>query len=68
VADFPEARPPLVGLIRLRDHCTFSWEEPAPGGPRRAEVRATHCPACVAELRTKGYVIVREGLLGDDAE
>lgn len=50
----------LVGLIRLREHCTFAWQEPEGGGRRTAEVRATHCPDCVAELRTLGYLLVHE--------
>jgi hypothetical protein len=48
----------LVGLLRLREHCTFTWREPQAGGRRSAEVRSTHCEACVAELRRLGYDIV----------
>jgi hypothetical protein len=47
-----------VGLLRLRDHCTFSWQEQQGGGRRTAEVRPTHCDACVAELRQRGYDVV----------
>jgi hypothetical protein len=48
----------LVGLLRLRGHCTFSWREPEGGGRRAVEVQTTHCEACVAELRERGYRIV----------
>lgn len=50
----------LVGLIRLREHCTFTWQEPVGGKRRSAEVRATHCAECVAELRELGYLLVQE--------
>jgi hypothetical protein len=40
----------LVGLIRLRDHCTFTWSKQEDGGPRTVDVRANHCSECVAEL------------------
>jgi hypothetical protein len=50
-----------VGLIRLRDHCAFEWEQPIDGGPRVAAIRSTHCPECVAELGRLGYATVREG-------
>jgi hypothetical protein len=49
----------IVGLLRLRDHCTFSWEEPQSGGRRTAWVRATHCADCVSELERRGYEIAR---------
>ena len=51
----------LVGLLRPRQHCTFTWREPEGGGPRSAEVRETHCAECVAELRALGYRLVPEG-------
>lgn len=53
----------LVGLVRLRDHCTFAWEATEPGGRRTVRVRSNHCPQCVAELRELGYA-----LLPDDKE
>jgi hypothetical protein len=52
----PEQPVVRVGLLRVREHCTFSWYAPE-GGRRTAEVRATHCEACVAELRQRGYDI-----------
>jgi hypothetical protein len=55
-------RPPvvLVGLIRLRDHCAFTWEEPVGGGQRVARVRSTHCAECIGELGKLGYLMLRE--------
>jgi hypothetical protein len=50
----------LVGLIRLREHCIFTWRETERGGRRSVEVRATHCAECVGELQALGYVLVRE--------
>jgi hypothetical protein len=50
----------LIGLIRLRDHCAFTWEEPVGSGRRLARVRSTHCAECIAELGRLGYLIVRE--------
>jgi hypothetical protein len=50
----------LVGLIRVREHCTFTWEEPEGGGRRSAQVRETHCSECVATLRELEYRLVSE--------
>jgi len=50
----------LVGLVRPREHCTFTWLAHAGGGRRSAQVRVTHCPECVAELRRRGYLIMSE--------
>jgi hypothetical protein len=50
----------VLGLIRLRDHCAFTWEEPVGGGQRLARVRNTHCENCIAELAKRGYLTVRE--------
>ena len=50
----------LVGLFRIREHCTFTWQEPEGGGPRSVEVRATHCAECVAALQESGYLLVHE--------
>lgn len=57
-------KPLRVGLIRVRDHCTFSWRENEAGGGRSAAIQATHCPECVAELRKLGYVLVQDGAGG----
>jgi hypothetical protein len=50
----------LVGRIRLRQHCAFTWEEPQQGGLRTARVRVNHCAECIAELRKLGYLLARE--------
>jgi hypothetical protein len=50
----------LVGLVRPRGHCAFTWEEPERGGPRVARVTSTHCAECVQELRDLAYVLVPE--------
>jgi hypothetical protein len=47
----------LVGLIRLRDHCTFTWRKQEDGGPRTVDVRTNHCSECVAELEKLGYTV-----------
>ena len=33
----------FTGLIRLRDHCTFTWEQPEGDPQRTAIVRENHC-------------------------
>ena len=47
----------LTGLVRMREHCTFTWEQPE-GEPRRtAIVRENHCEACVTAVREQGYLL-----------
>ena len=65
-----------IGLIKIRDHCLFTWREREFGrGPRRIEITSAHCEACIRELRglERGgtpieYVDLRTGLedLGKD--
>ena len=50
-----------VGLLRMRDHCTFSWQQPEGEGRRTVEVLPTHCDLCVAALLERGYEIVSAG-------
>lgn len=57
-----------VGLVRLRDHCAFAWEQPPGGGPKVATIRSTHCPECIAELDRLGYSTVREGPNGGESK
>jgi hypothetical protein len=47
----------LVGLIRVNDHCLFTWRGLAPEDfdgegppPRTVEVREDHCQPCVDEV------------------
>jgi hypothetical protein len=54
-------------LIRIREHCTFSWQEPEGGGRRTVVVRSNHhCAGCVAELRELGYRLVDAGADADE--
>jgi hypothetical protein len=50
----------LIGLIRLREHCAFTWQEPEAGGTRIARIRSTHCADCISELGKLGYRLVPE--------
>lgn len=50
----------LVGLLRIPEHCTFTWQEPEGGGQRSVEIVRTHCAECVAEIRKLGYRLVYE--------
>lgn len=48
-----------IGLLRIREHCTFTWRQ-AEGETKRAlEVRPHHCEHCLAEARRSGYVLRR---------
>lgn len=49
----------LVGVIRVRSHCSFRWHEPEGGGLRSAEVGPEHCETCLQELRRLRYRLVR---------
>jgi hypothetical protein len=45
-----------VGLIRVRDHCTFTWR--GPEDERTVEIEAHHCADCIADVRTRGYRLI----------
>jgi hypothetical protein len=47
-----------VGLIRVREHCNFTWRELEEGGPRHAEVLPTHCKECIEVLRQQGMQLI----------
>jgi hypothetical protein len=47
----------LTGLVRLRDHCTFAWEQRDGDSQRTAIVRETHCEPCVTAAREMGYLL-----------
>ena len=53
--DDPTSIKPLVGLVRVREHCTFAWRKVTPAAPASIEVRENHCPQCVADIRRRGY-------------
>jgi hypothetical protein len=54
-------KPPatLVGLIRIRNHCTFTWHKPEDSDQGSVEVRSDHCPKCMAEVQRLGYHLDR---------
>ena len=52
---------PLVGLVRVREHCTFAWRKVSPRTPASIEVRENHCPQCVADVRQRGYRLLAPG-------
>ncbi len=41
----------VVGLLKVRGHCLFTWHETEIDGRRTVEVHAEHCEECIAELR-----------------
>ena len=51
----PERPRVPTGLIRVREHCTFAWSEPATKAPRLVEVLPSHCSECIAEIRRRGF-------------
>ena len=61
-------RPPrgLVGLVRVREHCTFNWRSLVESGVRVVEVIPTHCADCIAEVRRRGYRL--EGTACEDRD
>jgi len=63
VTDDSSSASPLVGLVRIREHCTFTWRRATPSAEVSVEVRETHCTKCVAEARFRGY-----RLLGPDGQ
>jgi hypothetical protein len=58
-----EPKPPvmLTGLIRVRNHCLFTWQEPEGGGPRSVEIWPSHCAECIAEIRERHYRLIYMG-------
>ena len=48
----------LVGLVTVREHCTFTWRRSESGGARSVEIRPDHCPQCVAELGRRGARLI----------
>ncbi len=48
----------LVGLIRVRQHCTFTWRRNLRHDQRSVDVFANHCADCVDEVRRRGYSLV----------
>jgi hypothetical protein len=52
------AAPPLVGLVRSRDHCIFAWRQTQGSEVRTVEIRADHCLQCIADVRRQGFTPV----------
>ena len=48
----------LVGLVRIRQHCTFTWRRAARQEQRSVEIFPNHCADCVDEARRRGYTLV----------
>jgi hypothetical protein len=51
---------PLVGLVRLRDHCTFKWQRSDGSDQRTVVVLDHHCLQCLAEARRRGYNLITQ--------
>ena len=50
----------LTGLVRVREHCVFTWREPEGGGERSVDIFPTHCTECIKEIQQRGYRLVTE--------
>jgi hypothetical protein len=60
----------LVGLVRIRGHCLFTWREPV-GAERCVEILPDHCAECIAEVRRLGFLLIRPSAdqeIGKDRE
>jgi hypothetical protein len=44
----------LSGILKVRDHCLFTWRE-TEQGERIARVKMHHCAECIVALRNLGY-------------
>jgi hypothetical protein len=48
----------LVGLVRPREHCIFTWHKADGSAQRTIEVQTHHCLQCIAELRRQGFRLI----------
>lgn len=55
--DRKPARVP-VGLLRVREHCTFAWNTTPGADQRSVDVLPSHCEECIAEVRRRGFELV----------
>jgi hypothetical protein len=46
--------PKIVGLLRVRDCCVFTWRDARDRKRRTIFVEPHHCAQCIAELRRIG--------------
>jgi hypothetical protein len=60
VTNHPTSAVTLTGLVRIRQHCLFRWQEPEGGGERTVDILPTHCAECVKEIQQRGYKSVRD--------
>ena len=58
MTDDAEPRHVPVGLLRVRNHCTFTWRGAVTGAQRRVEVLPDHCAECIAEVRRRGLEVI----------
>lgn len=49
---------PIVGLVRLREHCAFTWRRSEGQVQSSLEIREHHCLQCIAEARRRDYKLV----------
>jgi hypothetical protein len=48
----------LVGLVRPREHCIFTWRKIDGASQRTIEIQSHHCLQCIAELRRQGFMLL----------
>jgi len=48
----------LVGLMRLREHCTFTWRRQDGLDERTVHVLPHHCEPCLREARRRGFRLI----------
>jgi len=51
----------VVGLVRVREHCLFTWRATTREAEKRVTVEPEHCDACIADLPRLGYAVETEG-------
>jgi len=61
VTDEPKDQPApyvLVGLVRIREHCTFTWRRQEGLGERTVHILPHHCDLCLREARRRGFRLI----------
>lgn len=51
----------LVGLLRVSDHCIFTWRRREGSDRRAVVVQDHHCTSCVAEAVRRGFDVEHAG-------
>lgn len=49
----------LVGLVRVREHCTFNWRRPEGLHERTIDVLPHHCEPCIREVLSRGFRLLK---------